>query len=179
MPGKDRAPRTAVISWIRRRLVPSWRSPRRPRRPLARFFAFRASHSFPGPAGGCLALHGISGRQPDRMELTQQAAATGSKLFPNTAALGLCAFSIGLGGGSQVIDGVTQRERLVAGIAGRSERTGGATGLYDSTPPRCLKYGTGLRRPPRHQQRHPVTDGANDDPDIPSVFADALLARGK
>lgn len=36
-----------------------------------------------------------------RMQLTQQAAIAGSKLFPDTAALGMWAFSIGLGGGSQ------------------------------------------------------------------------------
>jgi hypothetical protein len=81
-----------------------------------------------------------------RMQLTQQAAIAGSKLFPDTAALGMWAFSIGLGGGSQdyveldpvrkmgeVVDGVTQRERLVADITGLDKRTGGATGLYDST----------------------------------------------
>lgn len=182
-----------------------------------------------------------------RMELTQQAATTGSKLFPNTAALGLCAFSIGLGGGSQdylelepirkmdqVVDGVTQRERLVAGIAGLSERTGGATGLYDSTlaafrtvqasyDSRAINsvilFTDGANEDPEsldleqlretlQRERYPakpvviVTIGITEDADaetlkkisaatggtsyvarapqdIPSVFADALLARSR
>ncbi|UZX01546.1 VWA domain-containing protein [Arthrobacter sp. CDRTa11] len=182
-----------------------------------------------------------------RMELTQQAATTGSKLFPNTAALGLWAFSIGLGGGSQdylelepirkmdqVVDGVTQRDRLVAGIAGLSERTGGATGLYDSTlaafrtvqasyDSRAINsvilFTDGANEDPEsltleqlletlQRERDPakpvviVTIGITEDADaetltkisaatggtsyvarapqdIPSVFADALLARGK
>ncbi|MDQ0680480.1 hypothetical protein QFZ30_003862 [Arthrobacter pascens] len=112
-----------------------------------------------------------------RMELTQQAATTGSKLFPNTAALGLWAFSIGLGGGSQdylelepirkmdqVVDGVTQRERLVAGIAGLSERTGGATGLYDST---LAAYRTVQASYDSRAINSVIllTDGANEDPE--------------
>lgn len=112
-----------------------------------------------------------------RMELTQQAATTGSKLFPNTAALGLWAFSIGLGGGSQdylelepirkmdqVVVGVTQRERLVAGIAGLSERTGGATGLYDST---LAAYRTVKASYDARAVNSVIlfTDGANEDPE--------------
>ncbi len=112
-----------------------------------------------------------------RMELTQQAATTGSKLFPNTAALGLWAFSIGLGGGSQdylelepirkmdqVVDGVTQRERLVAGIAGLSERAGGATGLYDST---LAAFRTVQASYDSRAINSVIlfTDGANEDPE--------------
>lgn len=112
-----------------------------------------------------------------RMELTQQAATTGSKLFPNTAALGLWAFSIGLGGGSQdylelepirkmdqVVGGVTQRERLVAGIAGLSQRTGGATGLYDST---LAAYRTVKASYDSRAINSVIlfTDGANEDPE--------------
>lgn len=112
-----------------------------------------------------------------RMELTQQAATTGSTLFPNTAALGLWAFSIGLGGGSQdylelepirkmdqVVEGATQRERLVAGIAGLSERTGGATGLYDST---LAAYRTVKASYDSRAVNSVIlfTDGANEDPE--------------
>jgi hypothetical protein len=112
-----------------------------------------------------------------RMELTQQAATTGSKLFPNNAALGLWAFSIGLGGGSQdylelepirkmdqIVDGVTQRERLVAGIAGLSKRTGGATGLYDST---LAAYRTVKASYDSRAINSVIlfTDGANEDPE--------------
>jgi ABC-type molybdate transport system substrate-binding protein len=112
-----------------------------------------------------------------RMQLTQQAATTGSKLFPNTAALGLWAFSIGLGGGSQdylelepirkmdqVVGGVTQRERLVAGIAGLSQRTGGATGLYDTT---LAAYRTVQASYDSRAINSVIlfTDGANEDPE--------------
>lgn len=78
----------------------------------------------------------------------------------------------------QVVNGVTQRERLVAGIAGLSERTGGATGLYDST----LAAYSPVQASYDSRAINSVilfTDGANHDPDIPSVSADALLARGK
>lgn len=120
-----------------------------------------------------------------RMQLTQQAATTGSKLFPDTAALGLWAFSISLGGGNQdylelepirkmdeVVEGVTQRERLVAGIAGLSDRTGGATGLYDST---LAAYRTVQASYDSRAINSVIlfTDGANDDAE--SLELDQLL----
>ncbi|WP_426997752.1 substrate-binding domain-containing protein [Pseudarthrobacter sp. N5] len=120
-----------------------------------------------------------------RMQLTQQAAIAGSKLFPNTAALGLWAFSIGLGGGTQdyieldpirkmdaVADGVTQRDRLVADITGLDQRTGGATGLYDST---LAAYRTVKANYDSRAVNSIIlfTDGANEDPE--SLNLDQLL----
>ncbi|MDR6504806.1 substrate-binding domain-containing protein [Arthrobacter oryzae] len=116
-----------------------------------------------------------------RMQLTQQAAIAGSKLFPDTAALGMWAFSIGLGGGSQdyveldpvrkmgeAVDGVTQRERLVADISGLDKRTGGATGLYDST---LAAYRTVKANYDARAVNSVIlfTDGANEDPDSLSL----------
>ncbi|MDQ0076589.1 substrate-binding domain-containing protein [Arthrobacter oryzae] len=116
-----------------------------------------------------------------RMQLTQQAAIAGSKLFPNTAALGMWAFSIGLGGGSQdyveldpirkmgeVVGGVTQRDRLVADISGLDKRTGGATGLYDST---LAAYRTVKANYDARAVNSVIlfTDGANEDPDSLSL----------
>jgi ABC-type molybdate transport system substrate-binding protein len=120
-----------------------------------------------------------------RMQLTQQAAIAGSKLFPDTAALGMWAFSIGLGGGSQdyveldpirkmgqTVDGVTQRDRLVADISGLDKRTGGATGLYDST---LAAYRTVKASYDARAVNSVIlfTDGANEDPD--SLSLDELL----
>ena len=116
-----------------------------------------------------------------RMQLTQQAAIAGSKLFPNTAALGMWAFSIGLGGGSQdyveldpirkmdqVVGGVTQRDRLVADISGLDKRTGGATGLYDTT---LAAYRTVKANYDARAVNSVIlfTDGANEDPDSLSL----------
>ena len=126
-----------------------------------------------------------------RMQLTQQAAIAGSKLFPNTAALGMWAFSIGLGGGSQdyveldpirkmdqVVGGVTQRDRLVADISGLDKRTGGATGLYDST---LAAYRTVKANYDARAVNSVIlfTDGANEDPDSLSLeeLLEALRAR--
>lgn len=112
-----------------------------------------------------------------RMQLTQQAAIAGSKLFPDTAELGLWAFSIGLGGGTQdyveldpirkmdaVVGGVTQRERLVADLTGLDQRTGGATGLYDST---LAAYRTVQASYDSRAVNSVIvfTDGANEDPE--------------
>lgn len=116
-----------------------------------------------------------------RMQLTQQAAIAGSKLFPNTAALGMWAFSIGLGGGSQdyveldpirrmdqVVDGATQRDRLVADISGLDQRTGGATGLYDTT---LAAYRTVKANYDARAVNSVIlfTDGANEDADSLSL----------
>jgi hypothetical protein len=116
-----------------------------------------------------------------RMQLTQQAAIAGSKLFPNTAALGMWAFSIELGGGSQdyveldpirkmdqVVGGATQRDRLVADIAGLDKRTGGATGLYDTT---LAAYRTVKANYDARAVNSVIlfTDGANEDPDSLSL----------
>jgi hypothetical protein len=124
--------------------------------------------------------------QQTRMQLTQQAAIAGSKLFPNTAALGMWAFSIGLGGGNQdyveldpirkmdqVVDGVTQRDRLVADISGLDKRTGGATGLYDST---LAAYRTVKANYDARAVNSVIlfTDGSNEDPD--SLSLEELLA---
>jgi Bacterial extracellular solute-binding protein/von Willebrand factor type A domain len=120
-----------------------------------------------------------------RMQLTQQAAIAGSKLFPNTAALGIWAFSIGLGGGSQdyveldpirkmdqVVGGVTQRDRIVADISGLDRRTGGATGLYDST---LAAYRTVKANYDARAVNSVIlfTDGANEDAN--SLSLDQLL----
>ncbi|QCO96576.1 VWA domain-containing protein [Arthrobacter sp. 24S4-2] len=120
-----------------------------------------------------------------RMQLTQEAAIAGSKLFPNTAALGMWAFSIGLGGGNQdyveldpirkmdqVVDGVTQRDRLVADISGLDKRTGGATGLYDST---LAAYRTVKANYDARAINSVIlfTDGANEDAD--SLSREELL----
>lgn len=121
-----------------------------------------------------------------RMHVTQQAAIAGSKLFPNTAALGMWAFSIGLGGGNQdyveldpirkmdqVVDGVTQRDRLVADTSGLDKRTGGATGLYDST---LAAYRTVKASYDARAVNSVIlfTDGSNEDPD--SLTLEELLA---
>ena len=57
-----------------------------------------------------------------------------------------------------------QRERLFAGIAGLSERTGGATGLYDST---LAAYRTVQASYDSRAINSVIlfTDGANEDPE--------------
>jgi hypothetical protein len=120
-----------------------------------------------------------------RMKLTQEAATRGAALFPNTAALGMWAFSRNLGGEGQdyveldpvrrmdqVAGGKTQRERLQADIAGLGSRVGGATGLYDTALAAYRTAKAGYD-PLAVNSVILFTDGANEDPG--SISLDQLL----
>ncbi|WP_369046180.1 substrate-binding domain-containing protein [Sinomonas sp. P10A9] len=121
-----------------------------------------------------------------RMQLTQQAAATGAGMFPDTAQLGMWAFSINLGGQGQdykeldpirrmdaITDGKSQRQRLGADIQSLGSLVGGGTGLYDTALAafRTVKAGYDPRAV---NSVILFTDGANEKPN--SISLDELLA---
>ncbi|WP_072805357.1 VWA domain-containing protein [Rhodococcoides yunnanense] len=121
-----------------------------------------------------------------RIGLTVQASDTGNRLFPNNAALGLWAFSIGLGGGSQDyrelvpirrldenVDGTTQRNLLLQQTRTLPGLVGGGTGLYDTTLAafRTVKDGYD---PDYINSVIILTDGSNEDPG--SISLDELLS---
>lgn len=121
-----------------------------------------------------------------RIGLTVQASETGSKLFPNNAAMGLWAFSIGLGGGSQDykelvpirrldedVNGTSQRNLVVQQIGGLPGLVGGGTGLYDTTLAAFRKVKEGYD-PDYINSVIILTDGSNEDPG--SVGLEELLS---
>lgn len=121
-----------------------------------------------------------------RIALTVQASETGNRLFPDNASMGLWAFSIGLGGGSQdyrelapirrmdeQVDGTTQREVLLQQIRTLPSLVGGGTGLYDTTLAAFRKVQEGYD-PNAVNSVIILTDGANEDPD--SISLDQLLS---
>ncbi len=121
-----------------------------------------------------------------RIGLTVQASETGSKLFPNNAAMGLWAFSIGLGGGSQDYKELVPIRRLDEDVNGASQRNlvvqqidtlpglvGGGTGLYDTTLAAFRKVKEGYD-PDYINSVIILTDGSNEDPG--SVGLEELLS---
>ncbi len=121
-----------------------------------------------------------------RIGLTVQASETGSKLFPNNAAMGLWAFSIGLGGGNQDykelvpirrldadVNGTPQRNLVVQQIAALPGLVGGGTGLYDTTLAAFRKVKEGYD-PDYINSVIILTDGSNEDPG--SVGLEELLS---
>lgn len=129
---------------------------------------------------------GYSAGADTRIGLTVQASETGSALFPDNAALGLWAFSIGLGGGSQDyrelapirqldenVDGTTQRELIRQQIRSLPGLVGGGTGLYDTTLAAFRQVKEGYD-PDYINSVIILTDGSNEDPG--SIALDELLA---
>ena len=120
-----------------------------------------------------------------RIELTVQANQTGIGLFPDNAAMGLWAFSIGLGGGDQDyrelapiqrldedVDGISQREVLMQQMRALPGLVGGGTGLYDTTLAAFRQVKEGYD-PDFINSVIVFTDGSNEDPD--SISLDELL----
>jgi hypothetical protein len=121
-----------------------------------------------------------------RMQLTQEAALKGAAMFPDTAQLGMWAFSVGLGGPGQdyqeldpirrmdaVTDGKTQRERIQGDIASLGGLVGGGTGLYD-TALAAFRTVKANYDPRAVNSVILFTDGANEKPN--SMTLDQLLA---
>ncbi|NKR24576.1 VWA domain-containing protein [Prescottella equi] len=124
-----------------------------------------------------------------RIALTVQASETGARLFPDNAQLGLWAFSIGLGGGSQdykelapirrldeTVDGVSHRQRLTDAVRTLPSLVKGGTGLYDTTLAAFRKVKEGYD-PAAINSVILLTDGANEDPS--TISLDELLATLK
>lgn len=129
---------------------------------------------------------GYSAGADTRMGLTVQASETGNRLFPENAAMGLWAFSIGLGGGSQDyrelvpirrldedVNGTKQRDLLLQQTRALPGLVGGGTGLYDTTLAafRTVKDGYD---PDYINSVIILTDGSNEDPG--SISLDELLS---
>jgi hypothetical protein len=119
---------------------------------------------------------GYSAGADTRMGLTVQASNTGNALFPNNAAMGLWAFSIGLGGGSQDyrelvpirrldedVNGTSQRNLLVQQTGTLPTLVGGGTGLYDTTLAAFREVKEGYD-PDYINSVIILTDGSNEDP---------------
>lgn len=121
-----------------------------------------------------------------RMQLTQDAAVQGAALFPDTAQLGMWAFSVGLGGNGQdyreldpirrmdaVADGKTQRQRILGDISSLGGLVGGGTGLYD-TALAAFRTVKANYDPRAVNSVILFTDGANEKPN--SMTLEQLLA---
>ncbi|MBY4127882.1 substrate-binding domain-containing protein [Rhodococcus fascians] len=121
-----------------------------------------------------------------RIAMTVQASETGNRLFPDNASMGLWAFSIGLGGGSQdykelapirrmdeKVGNTSQREVLVQQTRTLPSLVGGGTGLYDTTLAAFRTVQQGYD-PDAVNSVIILTDGANEDPD--SISLDELLS---
>lgn len=129
---------------------------------------------------------GYSAGADTRIGLTVQASDTGNRLFPDNAALGLWAFSIGLGGGDQDYRELVPIRRLDENVGGTSQRdllvqqtgtlpglVGGGTGLYDTTLAAFRKVKEGYD-PDYINSVIVFTDGSNEDPG--SISLDGLLS---
>jgi Mg-chelatase subunit ChlD len=107
------------------------------------------------------------------------------KVYPDHAKIGLWVFSIDQGGKGQdwrelapirrlddVVNGVTQRERLIGLAPQMLQMTHGGTGLYDTTLA-AYKAAQDAYDPNYANSLVLLTDGANDDPG--SISLDRLL----
>ncbi|MGV8871350.1 MAG: VWA domain-containing protein [Rhodococcus sp. (in: high G+C Gram-positive bacteria)] len=121
-----------------------------------------------------------------RIAMTVQASETGNRLFPDNASMGLWAFSIGLGGGTQdyrelapirqmdeKVGNTTQREVLLEQTRTLPSLVGGGTGLYDTTLAAFRTVQEGYD-PDAVNSVIILTDGANEDPN--SISLDELLS---
>lgn len=120
-----------------------------------------------------------------RMALTVEASLGANALFSDQTEMGLWAFSIGLGGGSQdyrelvplgpvtnVVNGLPQREAILAAIGTLPSLVGGGTGLYDTTLAAFRRVKEGYD-PKFVNSVILLTDGTNEDEGSPSL--DQLL----
>ncbi|UYM03968.1 substrate-binding domain-containing protein [Solicola gregarius] len=120
-----------------------------------------------------------------RMALTVDAANAGRELFPDGSAMGLWAFSVGLGENGKdylplvpvrrldaAVGGSSQRDVLEKATAGLIGRTGGGTGLYDSILAAYRAAQEGYD-PKAVNSVVLLTDGENEDPG--SIGLDKLL----
>ncbi len=122
-----------------------------------------------------------------RAQLASGVVSAGLDVFPDSARVGLWAFSVDLGGPGQdwrvmeptrrlddVVDGVAQRDLLQARAAELPSITTGGTGLYDTT---LAAYEQALRDYDAAYANSIIllTDGANDDPG--SISLRRLLDR--
>ena len=119
-----------------------------------------------------------------RMDVTVAALRAGLSLFPDSAALGLWAFSEELDGHRDYrelipvrrlgtpVDAATQREAITVTIGGLTKLTTGGTGLYDTV----LAAYEQMQREYDPEASNSIllfTDGANDNPG--SISEDALI----
>ncbi|OZC55302.1 hypothetical protein CH267_11920 [Rhodococcus sp. 06-621-2] len=129
---------------------------------------------------------GYSAGADTRIGLTVQASDTGNRLFPNNAALGLWAFSVGLGGGDQDyrelvpirrldedVNGTSQRDLLLQATRTLPGLVGGGTGLYDTALAAFRQVKEGYD-PDYINSVIILTDGSNEDPG--SISLDELLS---
>lgn len=120
-----------------------------------------------------------------RIGVTVEAAQAGQRLFPDGSAMGMWAFSVGLGrdGKDYVplvpvrrldaeVNGTSQRALLEKATASLIERTGGGTGLYDSVLAAYRAAQDGYD-PKAVNSVVLLTDGENEDPG--SIGLDKLL----
>lgn len=121
-----------------------------------------------------------------RIALTVDASLGGNALFNTQVQMGLWAFSIGLGGGGQdyrelvpigpesnIVNGLPQREAILAGIRSLPSLVGGGTGLYDTTLAAFRKVKEGYD-PNFVNSVILFTDGTNEDATSPTL--EALIA---
>lgn len=121
-----------------------------------------------------------------RIALTVEASVGANDLFSDQTEMGLWAFSIGLGGGSQdyrelvplgpvtnVVNGLPQREAILTAIRGLPALVNGGTGLYDTTLAAFRRVKEGYD-PKFVNSVILLTDGTNEDQGSPSL--DQLIA---
>ncbi|MEZ5091505.1 VWA domain-containing protein [Nocardioides sp.] len=122
-----------------------------------------------------------------RAQLAAGVVSAGLDAFPDSARVGLWAFSIDLGGPGQdwrvmqpvrrldeTVEGVSQRDLLKSSAATLPDITTGGTGLYDTT---LAAYRQALKDYDANYANSVIllTDGANDDPG--SISLSRLLDR--
>ncbi|WP_238334879.1 substrate-binding domain-containing protein [Kribbella amoyensis] len=127
----------------------------------------------------------VAGSAKTRMQLTIEAAESGLKLFPDTAALGLWTFSTKIGDDSadyRKLVGISKltpahRGQMLSQLKSQTARVGGGTGLYDTAI-------AAVREVRSNYDSSAVntvllfTDGKNDDPGSPSLDS-AIQALGR
>lgn len=110
-----------------------------------------------------------------RMQLTIEAATGGLRLFPNSASMGLWAFSTKLDGNTDwkplaPIARLTpqHRQRMLTQLTTQSARVGGGTGLYE-TAIAAVRTVRDRYDPKAVNTVLLFTDGKNDDPGSPTL----------
>jgi Mg-chelatase subunit ChlD len=118
-----------------------------------------------------------AGQGRTRIELARDAAVTGLTLYPDSAKIGLWAFSelqdppadwvslVGIGRLTSPVDGVSRREALIRAARSLPSLVEGGTGLYDTTLA-AFRTVRADYDPARINSVLLLTDGRNEDDDI-------------